>query len=71
MRYTRNASAISRFYAILRPVSFCLAPLILCSVLALGQTDEFQTSSSAGPSGILVHSKFGGQIFGFDIDQNG
>lgn len=71
MRYTRNASAISRFYAILRPVSFCLAPLILCSVLALGQTDEFQPSSPAGPSGILVHSKFGGQIYGFDIDQNG
>ena len=24
-----------------------------------------------GPGKILVHSKFGGQIFGFDIDQNG
>jgi len=39
--------------------------------MALGQTEEFQPNLSAGPSGVLVHSKFGGQIFGFDIDQNG
>jgi hypothetical protein len=37
----------------------------------LAQTNEFQPNPSAGPSGILVHSQFGGQIFGFDIDQNG
>jgi len=37
----------------------------------LGQTNEFQPNSTAGPSGIFAHSKFGGQIFGFDIDQNG
>ena len=24
-----------------------------------------------GPGSVIVHSKFGGQIFGFDIDQNG
>ncbi len=24
-----------------------------------------------GPTGVIVHSQFGGQIFGFDIDQNG
>jgi hypothetical protein len=28
-------------------------------------------NGSTGPGTILVHSKFGGQIFGFDIDQNG
>ncbi len=71
MRYTRNVSTISRFCAISRRVSFCLAPLIFCSAVALGQTNEFQPNSSAGPNGILVHSLFGGQIFGFDIDQNG
>jgi len=71
MRYTRNVSIISRFSAISRRVSFFLAPLILCSAIALGQTTEFQPNSSAGPSGIFVHSRFGGQIFGFDIDQNG
>jgi hypothetical protein len=26
---------------------------------------------AAGPASVIVHSKFGGQIFGFDIDQNG
>jgi hypothetical protein len=45
--------------------------LIVCSAAALAQTDEFQPSSTAGPNGIIVHSQFGGQIFGFDIDQNG
>jgi hypothetical protein len=71
MRYTSNGSTISRFCAISSRVLFCLAPLTFCSAIALGQTDEFQPNSSAGPSGILVHSKFGGQIFGFDIDQDG
>jgi hypothetical protein len=27
--------------------------------------------SPVGPGNVLVHSQFGGQIFGFDIDQNG
>jgi hypothetical protein len=31
---------------------------------------EFQPDPAAG-IGVIVHSKFGGQIFGFDIDQNG
>jgi hypothetical protein len=52
-------------------VSFGLAPLLFLGALAFGQTNDFQPSSSAGPTGIIVHSQFGGQIFGFDIDQNG
>jgi hypothetical protein len=32
------------------------------------QADE---SRAAAPASVIVHSKFGGQIFGFDIDQNG
>ena len=28
-------------------------------------------SPAVGPGSVIVHSKFGGQIFGFDIDQNG
>ena len=47
---------------------------LLCSVCALstlsvGQAVE--STSNTGASSIIVHSKFGGQIFGFDIDQNG
>src|SRR6516164_3776673 len=71
MRGMRNRSNISRFCSICRCLSFCLAPLLLCSAVALAQTDEFQPNPAAGPTGTLVHSKFGGQIFGFDIDQNG
>jgi hypothetical protein len=70
MRAT-NRPAISLFGAFSKSVSFCLAPLILFSAAAFAQTDEFQSNPSAGPTGVLVHSRFGGQIFGFDIDQNG
>ncbi len=72
MRCTRNKlSTMSQFCAISRFVSFCLAAPILFCAVALAQTNEFQPNSSSGPTGILVHSQFGGQIFGFDIDQNG
>ncbi len=72
MRCTKNKlSTMSQFCAISRFVSFCLAAPILCCAVALAQTNEFQPNSSSGPTGILVHSQFGGQIFGFDIDQNG
>jgi hypothetical protein len=41
------------------------------STFTFSQADETQAGSKTGPSGIVVHSKFGGEIFGFDIDQNG
>ena len=35
-------------------------------------TDQIAgTHPPVGPGSVIVHSKFGGQIFGFDIDQNG
>jgi len=57
-----------------RSMSFCLAAtalMVVNSALAFGQANQFKPNPSAGPGQILVHSKFGGQIFGFDIDQNG
>jgi hypothetical protein len=47
--------------------------LLFCSLstTSVGQADEFQPNLSAGAGSVIVHSKFGGQIFGFDIDQNG
>lgn len=54
---------------------FCLLSLFV--LLAFGSSEVFaQTSESTAGSDVpathvLVHSKFGGQIFGFDIDQNG
>ena len=44
--------------------------LLFACAIALGQND-FQPNPAAGAGSILVHSKFGGQIFGFDIDLNG
>jgi len=61
----------SRFFAKARCLSVCLAFLALGRAAAFGQTDAFQPNLSPGPTGVLVHSQFGGQIFGFDIDQNG
>jgi hypothetical protein len=41
------------------------------STLSVGQSDAFQPNPAADAGTIIVHAKFGGQIFGFDIDQNG
>lgn len=41
------------------------------STLAFGQDDAFLPNPAAGAGTIIVHARFGGQIFGFDIDQNG
>jgi len=48
-----------------------LLPLLMFSALAFAQTSDFQPNPPIGPGQTLVHSQFGGQIFGFDIDQNG
>ena len=46
---------------------------LFCAVSTFGvaQSEPFQANPQAGASKVSVHSKFGGQIFGFDIDQNG
>lgn len=54
-----------------RHAFFCLIALLFSGIAVFGQTNEFQPDSSAGAGKLRVHSKFGGQIFGFDIDQNG
>lgn len=56
-------------YQITRILSGILAALVLCCTAAVAQESGQQPHPGAGK--ILVHSKFGGQIFGFDIDQNG
>jgi hypothetical protein len=45
-----------------------LGLLCIASTLSFAQ-DESEPAT--GPNNITVHSKFGGEIFGFDIDQNG
>jgi hypothetical protein len=50
-------------------LSLITTSLLLCGTAAIGQSNTLQSTPGAGKT--LVHSKFGGQIFGFDIDQNG
>jgi hypothetical protein len=45
---------------------------LLCSAVTQPRVAHAQqVQQPTGPGNVLVHSKFGGQIFGFDIDQNG
>jgi hypothetical protein len=50
-------------------LSSFLVTVFLCGIVAVAQ--ESGADSPPGAGKVLVHSKFGGQIFGFDIDQNG
>jgi len=55
---------------ILNLAAALLIPAVFATFSA-GQTNNFQPNRDAGPGNVIVHSKFGGQIFGFDVDQNG
>lgn len=52
-----------------RGVVFAVALMFSIGLPRIGAAQE--AKAPVGPGKILVHSKFGGQIFGFDIDQNG
>jgi len=47
------------------------AALFSVSCFSLAQTSATHPEAPTGPGNVVVHSKFGGTIFGFDIDQNG
>ncbi len=47
------------------------ALLLLCGSSAFAQSSDLEPNPAVGPGKVIVHSKFGGQIFGFDIDRNG
>src|SRR5580704_14919499 len=47
---------------------FSLGVAVRGEAQASGQQEQ---RPPVGPGSTIVHSKFGGQIFGFDIDQNG
>jgi len=67
-------------FAVLRPtkgdfmtrkMALVCSLLLLAAVIGYAQDDAFQSDPAAAAGSIFVHSQFGGQIFGFDIDQNG
>jgi hypothetical protein len=49
----------------LKNLAIILGLFLAATALVFAQSDQ----SAASP--VIVHSKFGGQIFGFDVDQNG
>jgi WD40 repeat protein len=51
--------------------SLRLAVALICLTCALTLAAVAQTNSQPPVTRTIVHSKFGGQIFGWDIDQNG
>jgi hypothetical protein len=57
------------FYRLLR----CMAAAVVLtfSCLAAAQASAASLEPPIGPGNVVVHTKFGGGIFGFDIDQNG
>jgi hypothetical protein len=63
---SQQSSAVPCFVLALMAI---LLPIF--GTAAVAQNNEFQVNPNAGPGNVIVHSKFGGQIFGFDIDQNG
>jgi hypothetical protein len=50
---------------------FCLIAIALCSLTGLAAAQTAPTRLPKGPGKIVVHPKFGGQMSGYDIDQNG
>jgi hypothetical protein len=67
----RNVSVWSSVAAILLSASWLAVPSKLMAQQSGDQTRESQTRGPVGPGNTIVKSQFGGQIFGFDIDQNG
>ena len=55
----------------LRLIATSLFAVWALSASSIAQTNQAQPNSDIGAGSVIVHSKFGGQIFGFDIDQNG
>ena len=68
---SRNKFRFDHQSSAARHAFLCLIVLLFAATGVFAQTSEFQPNSSAGAGKLLVHSKFGGQIFGFDIDRSG
>ena len=55
----------------IRKIALIFSRLSVLARFSYAQEDASHGDHSAAAGSIFVHSKFGGQIFGFDIDQNG
>ncbi len=66
---TRSIEAIQ--FSRLAIILVCLCCVVWSGGALAQNSDAMQGSGAIGPTGVIVNSQFGGQIFGFDIDQNG
>src|SRR5689334_18132755 len=71
MMCAKAARSHLKLPAVGRCAFLCLATMLCSAAMTFGQAEEFQPNPLAGPGSIIVRSKFGGQILGFDVDQNG
>lgn len=72
MMKRKNSSLACRVSAVALLYLFCLAgPTLVLAQLTGESGDGMPAEAAVGPGKTIVHSQFGGQIFGFDIDQNG
>jgi hypothetical protein len=55
----------------LKSLNRLTATAALLSIFCFSMAHRATAQATTGAGNLLVHSKFGGQIFGFDIDQNG
>ena len=62
---------IRRAFPAMKTLALRLSLLLICSFCAFASAAAAQSESAPPVTRTIVHSKFGGQIFGWDIDQNG
>jgi len=62
-------SRLRRLAMFIPKPALCLLMLPMAGIAAFAQGRVFPLQT--GPTGVVVQSQFGGQIFGFDIDQSG
>src|SRR3984957_7220339 len=62
---------IRRAFPAMKTLALRLSLLLICSFCAFASAAAAQSESAPPVTRPIVHSKFGGQIFGWDIDQNG
>jgi len=75
MDYKTKCSSLYKTALSVALVLGCIVMLASTAVVSANSdgaspADEFQPNPAAG-QGVVVHTKFGGQILGFDIDQSG
>jgi hypothetical protein len=71
MDHTEPIPPATPFLKLVLTLLIAASLLVIASLPIAAQATQDEPSASPGAQQIFVHSKFGGRIFGFDIDQAG